>query len=77
MTDSIAVARTPGVSHDYDAFERCGDDAGVEASTPPDVRLAPIDPSNDFPRPSAVGERYKIILPDCRFLNDLHREGPG
>ena len=65
------------MSHDNDAFKRCGDDAGVEASTPPDVRLAPIDRSNDFPCPGAVGARYKIILPDCRFLKGLHREGRG
>ena len=67
MTNSIAVARTPGVSHDHDAFKRCGDDAGVEASISPNVRLAPIERSNDFPCLSAVVERYKIILPDCGF----------
>ena len=65
------------MSHDYDAFKRCGDDAGVVASISPDVRLAPIDRSNDFPCLSAVVERYKIILPDCGFLKGLHREGRG
>ena len=73
-TNSIAVPRAPGVSHDCDSLQRCRYGARVEASAPPDVRLAPIDRSNDCPCPCAVDERYEIILPDSRFLKDLHRE---
>ena len=76
-TDSIAVARTPDASHDCEAFQRRGNDASVKASTPPDVRLAPVNRSNDFPCPRVVGEYYKVILLDSRFMKDLRRERRG
>jgi len=60
----IAVARTPGALHDCDAFQRGGNDADVKASASTDVCLAPVNRSDDFPRPFVTGERYKVILLD-------------
>jgi hypothetical protein len=75
--NSIAVARTPGSPHDCEDFERCGNDAGVKASTPTDVRFVAVNWSNDFPRPRQVGEYYKVILLDSRTMKVLRRQMRG
>ena len=76
-TNSVGIARTPDASHDREDFERHGNNAGVKAFTPTDVRLAPVNRSNDFPCPGVVGEYYKVILLDSRLMKGLRRERLG
>ena len=60
--DSIAIAWVPGASHDFKAFQRRGNDTIVKASSPTDIRLAPVNGSEDFPCARLIGECYKVIL---------------
>lgn len=77
LTSSITVSRASRMLHYCDALQRCRYDADVEAFAPPEIRLAPVNRSNDCPHSSPIGERYEIILLDRVLLKAPRRERRG